>query len=109
MSSDNLRELDRFKFMSRLLVDYVLPLFRLWEPLDDIVGDVNLVSRRIRADYSRDLDSRFSLTQPEEARDRKAMELLTTMTAYLNLTRELQNLCNLTSWRHSCRRGHIRR
>ena len=30
--------------------------------LHDIVGDVNLASGRIRTDYSRDLDSGFSLT-----------------------------------------------
>ena len=45
--------------------------------------------------------------QPEEARDRKTMELVTSMTADLNLTRELQNLCNLTTCRHSCRHGNI--
>ena len=92
--------------------------------LHDIIDDVNLADGSIRTDCSRDLDSGFSLTpvvqtvnsrriwnifysQPEDARDRKAMELLTSMITYLNLTRELQNLCNLTSWWHSCRHGHI--
>ena len=62
--------------------------------LHDIIEDVKLASRRIRTDYSRDLDSGFSLTpvgqivnskkiwssfysQPEDTRDRKTLELLT--------------------------------
>lgn len=72
--------------MSQLLADYILPLFRLWELLDDIVHDVDFASGRIRTNYSRDLNSGFSLTQFEDARDRKAMELLMSIIAYLNLT-----------------------
>jgi hypothetical protein len=72
------------------------------ERLHDIVHDVDFASGRIRTNYSRDLNSGFSLTpvgqmvsrrrwnifysQFEDARDRKAMELLMSIIAYLNLT-----------------------
>jgi hypothetical protein len=46
-------------------------------------------------------------SQHEEARDRKAVELLAFMFRCLHLTRELQNLGNLTALRRLCRRKHI--
>jgi hypothetical protein len=94
--------------------------------IPNVFGNVDLASCRIQFDYSGNLDGGLPLTsfgatmslgmnrvgcvlylQHEEARDRKAVELLTFMFCCLHLTRELQDLGNGTSLRRLCRRKHV--